>query len=82
MELPKCGNFLAGTCERSSTYVSRETDSAFVITCRTCRSHNIWPKDNSDKSAKYQAWMKKMYDLETKDIAARSRPAYSIPGGK
>jgi hypothetical protein len=82
MEMPICGNFLSGTCPRSDTYVSKETDSAFVITCRTCASHNIWPHDRSEKAAKYQAWLKRQYDLETKDIEARKTRAFSILGGK
>lgn len=82
MELPRCGNNLAGTCERSDVYVSKETDDVFAITCRTCRGVNLWPKDKSEHAARYQAYLKRMYDLETKDIAARSKPAYSFLGGK
>src|SRR5215469_16114115 len=57
-ELPTCANFLSRTCERSDVYVSKETDSAFVIACRTCRSVNVWPKDKDENAGRYQAFLK------------------------
>jgi hypothetical protein len=82
VELPTCGNFLSHTCARSDVFVSKETDTVFVITCRTCKGVNVWPKDPAEKAARYQAYLKKMYDLETKDIEARKTRAFSILGGK
>lgn len=80
MELPTCGNFLAGTCERNDTYISKETDSAFVITCRTCKSHNIWPKEKDEGAGKYESYLKKRAAREAQEQYERSRPAFSILG--
>jgi hypothetical protein len=82
--LPTCGNFLAGTCERSDVYVSRETDSAFVMTCRTCSSINVWPKDKDESAGRYQNFLRHKAAREAQHRYESSRPEYSMPssGGK
>jgi hypothetical protein len=76
-ELPTCGNFLAGTCERSAVYVSKETDTAFVIACKTCKSVNIWPKEKEEGKGKYDAFMKHQAAREAQRSYESSRPAFS-----
>lgn len=78
-ELPTCGNFIAGTCERSDVYLSRETDGHFVITCRTCRSINVWPKDRDENAGRYQAYLKKVAARQAQYQHESSRPAWSLP---
>ncbi len=83
MELPTCGNFLAGSCERSSVYVSKETDNAFVITCKTCSGINVFPKDRDENHAKYQIFLKKQADMEQRRRAIERAPAYNFsPAGR
>lgn len=77
--LPTCGNFLAGTCERSDVYLSRETDSAYVLTCRTCKSINVWPRDRDENLGRYEAHMKKVAARQAQHDYESSRPAYSLP---
>ena len=83
-ELPTCGNFLAGSCERSDVTLSRETDSAYVLTCRTCKSVNVWPKDRDENLGRYENYMKKVAARQAQEQYESSRPAYSFPisGGK
>ena len=83
-ELPRCGNNIAGTCERSDVFVSRETDTAFVLTCRTCKSINVWPKDKDENLGRYEAHMKRVAAREAQERYESSRPAYSFPtsGGR
>jgi hypothetical protein len=76
--LPTCGNFLAGTCERSDVYVSKETDTAFVIACRTCASVNVWPKDKNESAGKYEAYLRHQAAREAQYQYDSSRPAYSF----
>jgi hypothetical protein len=78
MQLPTCGNFLAGTCERSDNYISKETDTEFCITCRTCKSINIWPKDNAESAGKYESFMKHQAAREAQHTYESSRPEYSF----
>jgi len=78
-ELPICGNFLAGTCERSSVYVSKETDTAFTIACRTCKSVNIWPKEKEEGKGRYDAYLKHMAARTAQVRYESSRPEYSLP---
>lgn len=82
--LPRCGNALAGTCERSDVFVSKETDTAYVLTCRTCKSINVWPKDRDESLGRYEAQMKQIAARQAQHEYESSRPAYSFPisGGK
>lgn len=77
MQLPECGNALAGTCERSSVYLSKETDSAYVITCRTCKSINIWPKVNDEGSGRHAAFLKHQAARTAQERYESLRPAFS-----
>jgi hypothetical protein len=81
VELPVCGNFLNGSCERSDTHVSQETDEVFVIYCRTCKSVNVFPKDRSEGAARYQNFLKHRHDMEQKRRIEESGRVYSF-GGK
>src|SRR5713226_5358356 len=76
--LPECGNYLAGTCERSSVYISKETDGAFVITCLTCNSVNVWPKDRDENLGRYENHMKHIAARQAQTRYELSRPAYSF----
>jgi hypothetical protein len=76
--LPTCGNFLSGTCERSDVFVSRETNSVFVLTCRTCKSINVFPKDRDESLARYENYMKHVRAREAQQKYESSRPAYSF----
>ncbi len=78
-QLPTCGNFLAGTCEKSDVYVSKETDSAFVIYCRTCKSANIWPKEKDEAKGRYEAFLKFQGARQAQHVYESSRPAFSLP---
>lgn len=78
MELPPCPNFLQGSCPQSEVIVARETDSAFILACRTCRGVNVWPKDRDEKAAKYQAFLKQKLDMEQRRKAIESAPVYSV----
>jgi hypothetical protein len=78
MNLPTCPNFLEGSCPRSEVCVSKETDNAFVITCRTCSCVNVFPKDRDERAAKYQVFLKKQADMEQRRQAMERAPAYSI----
>jgi hypothetical protein len=82
--LPQCGNALAGTCERSDVFISKETDSAFVITCKTCKSIAVWPKDRYEGLGRYEAHLKRVAAREAQLKYEGSRPEYSLPtsGGK
>lgn len=77
--LPTCGNFLAGSCERSDVVLSKETDSAYVLTCRTCASINVFPKDRNEDAGRYQAYLKKVAAREAQVRYEGSRPEYSLP---
>ena len=77
-DIPKCGNFLAGSCERSDTYVEAERHDAFVIRCRTCKGVNIWPHDQSERAARYQAFLKRKADEEQLQRASERKREYSI----
>lgn len=65
-------------------FVSKETDSAFVITCRTCKSVNVWPKDRDENLGRYENHMKHVAAREAQRKYESSRPAYLLPtsGGK
>jgi hypothetical protein len=83
MELPPCPNYREGSCERSDVIVSKETDNAFVIYCKTCKSINVFPKDRDEKSAKYQLFLKKQADMEERRRAAERSIGYSFtPAGR
>lgn len=78
-ELPTCGNFLAGTCERNTVYVSKETDTAFVITCRTCGGINVWPKKNDEQKGRYEAFLKHQAARTAQERYESLRKSYSLP---
>jgi len=80
--IPKCANALEGICPKSDTYISKERDDCFVITCRTCRCINIWPKPKEEKMGRYEAGLKReAIKNEKEEFFARKR-AYSVLGGK
>lgn len=78
MQIPTCGNFLSGACEMSQVYVAKETDSAFIIACKTCSGVNVWPKDRDDNAARYQTFLKKQADMEARRRAIERAPAYNF----
>lgn len=82
MELPPCANFREGTCERSQTFVAKETDDAYVIGCRTCKSINVFPKDLAEKSAKYSAFLKMKSGEKQAFKVKEHKQEYSIPGAR
>lgn len=77
-ELPICGNFAARTCERSDVFVSKETDGAFIITCRTCKGISVWPKERDENAGRYQSFLKHQAAREAQRKHESSRPAYSF----
>ena len=76
--LPTCGNFLAGTCEQSDVYLSRETDAAYVLTCRSCKSINVFPKDRDENLGRYTNYMKHLAARQAQTRHEGRRPAYSF----
>ena len=78
MELPVCGNFLSGACEKSNVFVSRETDEVFVITCKTCGGVNVWPKDRTEGAAKYQNFLKHKAEMERQQRREGLETAFSF----
>ena len=76
-ELPKCQNFVEGTCERSDVYISKETDDAFVFACRTCKSINVWPKSKAEGAGKYESFLKHKAAREAQERAERMKRVYS-----
>ena len=78
MELPPCGNFKAGTCERNEVYIARETDDAFIIACRCCQSMAVWPKDKAENLGRYEAWMKHKAAREAQVKFESGRKAYGF----
>lgn len=79
MELPPCGNALAGTCERSDVYISKETDGQFVFTCRTCKSINVWPKEKDEKAGRYQSFLKHQAARTAQERYESLRKSFSLP---
>ena len=81
-DIPQCANNLesTGICARSDTYVSRETDDAFVITCRTCKGINVWPKAKDEKKGRYEAKLKLDADRSRLEEEIRRKREYSIGG--
>jgi len=59
-DIPQCPNSIEGQyrCAKSDVYVSKETDDAFVIRCRTCGTINIFPKSRDEKKGRYEARLK------------------------
>lgn len=76
MDLPPCGNFQAGTCERNETYIARETDDAYVIGCKCCNSFAVWPKDKAESRGKYESYLKHRAAREAQVKHEGSRPAF------
>jgi hypothetical protein len=58
--------------------VSKETDGAFVIRCRTCKSINVWPKDRDENAGKFQAFLKHKAAREAQVSHESSRPSFSF----
>lgn len=75
-QIPPCANHLEGTCERSDTIVSKETDTSFVIYCRTCKSVNVFPKDRDEKSGRYNAFLSRKAKAEQVIRELDRRPIY------
>ena len=59
-------------------FVSKETDSVFVLTCRTCNSINVFPKDRDENLGRYQNHLKHVAAREAQQKYESSRPAYSF----
>jgi hypothetical protein len=62
----------------SNTYVSRETDTAFVIKCKTCSGMNIFPKEKDESRGKYEAFLSQKAKLNEARDFIDSRPLYSF----
>ena len=80
MEIPVCANYISGSCPRSNTYVSKETDDSFVITCRNCLGINVWPKEVNENAGRYSAFLKFKAAREAQTQHEGSRPAFSYTG--
>lgn len=78
--IPICANFVERSCERSDTYVSKETDTVFVITCRTCKGISVWPKTAAEDRAKYQNVLHEEAQQREKLEAESRQRLYSIAG--
>lgn len=76
MDLPACGNFVAGTCERNEVVIARETDEGFVIYCKCCQSSAFWPKDKAEERGKYESYLKHRAAREAQVKHEGSRPAF------
>lgn len=79
-DVPICANFVERTCERSDTYVSKETDSVFVITCRTCKAISVWPKTPVENRAKYENFLHQQAQQRERIEAESRQRLYSISG--
>jgi hypothetical protein len=82
MNPPVCANFLNHSCERSDTYVERETEHSYTIRCRTCRGINVWPKDRSENYARYNAFLTRQAEEAQRLREWEQLPKWSIPGIK
>jgi hypothetical protein len=82
MNAPPCPNFPRDGCSQSNTFVSRETDDAYVIQCRTCKAINVWPKDKAEKAGKYEADLKRQLLKNQAEEQFRRKRQYSLPGGR
>jgi hypothetical protein len=78
--VPSCANFLEHSCERSDTYISKETDFVFVITCRTCKGISVWPKKNPENRARYENFLHQQAQLREQMEAESRQRGYSISG--
>jgi hypothetical protein len=78
MQTPECANAKEGLCARSDTYVANETDTAFVIRCKTCSGINVWPKDNSENLGRYEAGLQQELKIRQAREAFDKRTRYSI----
>lgn len=81
-DIPPCANNLesTGICARSDTFVSRETNEVFVITCRTCRGVNVWPKSKDENKGRYEAKLKLDADRNRLEEEIRRKREYSYKG--
>lgn len=82
MEIPGCMNAKEGSCPKSDTFVSKETDTEFVILCRTCRSVNVWPKSIPEQSGRYQSFLKHKAAREAQERYESMRKEFSFGGDK
>jgi len=82
MDLPQCMNNKEGSCPRSDVYISRETDSVFVFTCRTCKSANVWPKEMDERAGRHAASLKFKAARQAQHQHESSRPEFSFGGNK
>jgi hypothetical protein len=80
VDAPPCANALAGSCERSDTFVEAERNDCFVIRCRTCQGINVWPCDKSENKGKYESELKRQLIEREKEEAFRRKRAYSGAG--
>lgn len=69
-------------CPQSAVYIAKETDDGFLFVCRTCDCRNFWPKDKAEDAGKYEASLKHKAAREAQERYNRSRPGFSIPGGR
>lgn len=79
MELPPCPNFKEGSCPQSEVFVMRETDDAYILACRGCRSVNVWPKDKAENLGRYEAFLKQQAQKASEEKIKGMAPLYSIP---
>jgi len=80
MEIPGCMNFKEGSCPKSDVYISRETDTAFVFTCRTCKSANVWPKVMDENAGRHAAFLKSKAAREAQERYESLRKSFSYEG--
>lgn len=77
--LPPCPNFKAGSCPQSEVFVMRETDDAYILACKGCRSVNVWPKDKAERRGRYEAFLSKEAQKQSEEKIRGLAPLYSIP---
>jgi hypothetical protein len=82
MNVPGCANAAQGSCPRSNTFVSKETDEVFVITCRNCGGLNVFPKSVNENAGRYQAFLKFKAARQAQHQHESSRPEFSFGGNK
>ncbi len=68
MEIPKCRNFLEGTCERSDIVLSENRDGkSYTLFCRTCQSVHVWTRSKIKAQARQQNILKRRREMTDRE---------------
>ena len=80
MQVPKCANWLQGTCERSDTVVAETRNGqAYVILCRTCKSINVWSRSKVKGQAREQARLKRLHEMNERERKVARQAVKFLP---